>query len=141
MNVVYLGNNLFSSCLKYLIDEGHQIQRVYKDDSPHDNSIIDKICENNSIPSYVHKPNLSELNHLISQGAEMFIIAEYSYLVPDTDVKYAINIHPTLLPNGRGPTPLPYLINAPEFSGVTIHKICNKFDSGDIIYNPKYHNL
>ena len=71
----------------------------------------------------------------------MFIIAEYSYLVPDTDVKYAINIHPTLLPNGRGPTPLPYLINAPEFSGVTIHKICNKFDSGDIIYNPKYHNL
>lgn len=133
MKVVYFGNNLFSSCLKYLMDEDHQILRVYKNSSLHDSSIIDRLCENNNTPIYEHKPNLSELNDLISLGAEMFIVAEYSYLVPDTKVKYAFNIHPTLLPNGRGPTPLPYLIRTPEFSGVTIHKICNNFDSGDII--------
>jgi methionyl-tRNA formyltransferase len=133
MKIVYFGNNLFSSCLKYLIEEGHQIQRVYKNGSLHDSSIIDKLCEKNDIPLFEHKPNVSELNQLISLGTEMFIVAEYSYLVPDTDVKYAINIHPTLLPNGRGPTPLPYLIKHPEFSGVTIHKICDDFDAGDII--------
>lgn len=133
MKIVYFGNNLFSSCLKYLLEEGHQIQRVYKNYSPLNNSNIDKICEDNSIPAFEHKPNLSELNHLVSQGIEMFIVAEYSYLVPETNVQYALNIHPTLLPNGRGPTPLPYLINSPEFSGVTIHKLSSKFDSGDII--------
>tara|TARA_R110001583_G_scaffold7248_1_gene36155 strand:+ start:3164 stop:3982 length:819 start_codon:yes stop_codon:yes gene_type:complete len=137
MNVVYFGNNLFSSCLKYLINEGHQIQRVYKNTSLHDSSIIDRLCDSNNIPIYQHKPSVSELNHLISLGAEMFIVAEYSYLVPDTNVKYAINIHPTLLPNGRGPTPLPYLIGSPEFSGVTLHKLGNNFDSGDIILQAK----
>ena len=119
--------------LKYLLEEGHQILRVYKNSSTHDSSIIDRLCENNCIPLHSHKPSLSELNQLISQGTEMFIVAEYSYLVPVTKVKYAINIHPTLLPEGRGPTPLPYLIRAPEYSGVTIHKISENFDSGDII--------
>lgn len=137
MKIVYFGNNLFSSCLKYLLDEGHQILRVYKNSSSHDSSIVDRLCEKNDIPLYEHKPNLSELNQLVSLGAEIFIVAEYSYLVPDTNVKFAINIHPTLLPNGRGPTPLPYLIRSPEFSGVTIHKICEDFDSGDIILQVK----
>lgn len=137
MKIVYLGNNLFSSCLKYLLEEDHQILRVYKNTSSHDSSIIDRLCKNNAIPLHSHKPSLSELNQLISLGAEMFIIAEYSYLVPVTKVKYAINIHPTLLPEGRGPTPLPYLINSPEFSGVTIHKICDDFDSGDIVLQSK----
>jgi len=137
MKIVYLGNNLFSSCLKYLLEEGHQILRVYKNSSQHDSSIIDRLCKKNSIPLYNHKPNLIELNQLISLGAEMFIVAEYSYLVPVTKVEYAINIHPTLLPEGRGPNPLPYLIRTPEFSGVTIHKICDDFDSGDIILQSK----
>ena len=137
MNIVYFGNNLFSSCLKYLIKEGHQIQRVYKNSSLHDSSIIDRLCDSHNIPISQHKPSLSELNDLISLGAEMFIVAEYSFLVPTSNVKYAINIHPTLLPEGRGPTPLCYLIRTPEYSGVTIHKISDGFDSGDIILQVK----
>ena len=137
MKVVYFGNNLFSSCLKYLLDEEHQILRVYKNSYAHDSSIIDRLCEKNDITICEHKPELTELNDLISLGAEMFIVAEYAYLLPDTNVKYAINIHPTLLPEGRGPTPLPYLIKRPGFSGVTIHKISNNFDSGDVILQAK----
>jgi len=137
MKVVYFGNNLFSSCLKYLLDEGHQLLRVYKNSAKQGSSIIDKLCEDNSIAKFEHKPTASELSQLIAQGAEMFIVAEYSYLIPVTKVKYAINIHPTLLPNGRGPTPLPYLLKLPEFSGVTIHKISEVFDSGDIVLQAK----
>ncbi|MBL4941279.1 MAG: methionyl-tRNA formyltransferase [Colwellia sp.] len=136
MKIVYFGNNLFSACLQHLIAEGHQILRVYKNSAPHDTSNIDRLCGNN-IPQSDHKPSLSELNELILLGAQMFIVAEYSHLLPITDVSYAINIHPTLLPNGRGPTPLPYLIKSPEFSGVTLHKIAADFDSGDIILQAK----
>jgi methionyl-tRNA formyltransferase len=137
MKIVYFGNNLFSSCLEYLLEEGHQILRVYKNNSLHDSSIVTRLCEKHGVALYEHEPELRELNHLISQGAELFIVAEYSYLLPVTKVKYAINIHPTLLPNGRGPTPLPYLIKLPKFSGVTIHKLCKNFDSGDIILQSK----
>ena len=137
MKIVYFGNNLFSSCLKYLLDENHQILRVYKNSHAHESSIMDRLCEKNDIAIYEHRPKLIELNDLISLGAELFIVAEYAYLVPDTNVKYAINIHPSLLPEGRGPTPLPYLIKNPDFSGVTIHKITNNFDSGDVILQAK----
>ena len=74
-----------------------------------------------------------ELEHLISMGVEMFIVAEYLHILPETGVKYAINIHPSMLPNGRGPTPLPYLLKYPEHSGVTIHKLTNVVDGGDVI--------
>jgi len=29
MRIVYFGNNMFSSCLKYLISEGFEVVRVY----------------------------------------------------------------------------------------------------------------
>ena len=133
MKIVYFGNNLFSSCLKYLLAQGHEILRVYKNKSARNSSIIDKVCADNCVPLHSHKPSESELNQLITLGAEVFIVAEYSYLLPVTKVKYAINIHPTLLPEGRGPTPLPFLITQPKFSGITLHKIAEKFDCGDII--------
>jgi methionyl-tRNA formyltransferase len=74
-----------------------------------------------------------ELEHLISMGVEMFIVAEYLHILPETGVKYAINIHPSMLPKGRGPTPLPYLLKYPEHSGVSIHKLTNVLDGGDVI--------
>jgi len=136
MKIVYFGNNMFAACLQHIIAQGHEVLRVYKNGAPHDTSIIDRLCEKN-IPICDHKPSISELNELISLGAQMFIVAEYSHLLPITNVSYAINIHPTLLPHGRGPTPLPYLINSPEHSGVTLHKIAADFDSGDIILQAK----
>lgn len=45
-----------------------------------------------------------------------------------------INIHPALLPNGRGRWPLPWLIlKWPEYAGVTVHKLTPNWDQGDII--------
>jgi methionyl-tRNA formyltransferase len=83
------------------------------------------------------KPSLAELKAFILIGAEMFVVAEYLHILPLTEVKFAINIHPTLLPKGRGPTPLPYLIRNPESSGVTIHKLSDLVDAGDIIIQSK----
>lgn len=133
MKIVYFGNNMFSACLKYLIDEGHQVLRVYFNEPKISHSAVLKLCEHEQIATYKHKPELSELNHLISLGVDMFIVAEFLHILPQTEVKYAINIHPTKLPKGRGPTPLPYLIKHPESSGVTFHKITNTVDAGDVI--------
>tara|TARA_R110001592_G_scaffold126427_2_gene337782 strand:+ start:4071 stop:4898 length:828 start_codon:yes stop_codon:yes gene_type:complete len=137
MKIVYFGNNMFSSCLKYLIDEGHQILRVYKNKPEQGSSAITRLCTHNKIPLVEGKPKIDDLNQLVLLGAEMFIVAEYLHILPSTDVKYAMNIHPTLLPKGRGPTPLPYIIKHPETSGVTLHKISDDVDAGDIILQIK----
>lgn len=127
---------MFSLCLNQLINTGHQIMCVYTNNSLFDTCNISKICGGN-IPLYKHQPSISELNEHISNGAEMFFVAEYPHLLPMTRVTYAINMHSSLLPNGRGLTPLPYLINQPKFSGITLHKIEKEFDSGDIILQSK----
>lgn len=137
VKIVYFGNNMFSSCLKYLIAEGHQILRVYKNKPEHGASTITSLCCNHKIPLADDKPTLVDLNLLILMGADMFIVAEYLHILPYTDVKYAMNIHPSLLPKGRGPTPLPYLINHPTISGLTLHKISDVVDAGDIIIQLK----
>jgi len=136
MKIVYFGSNIFSSCLNYLINEGHDILCVYKSKLSLNTCNIDQTCRKN-IPQYTHKPNITELNRLIAEGAEMFFVAEYPYLLAMTNVKYAINMHSSLLPIGRGPTPLPHLITRPQYSGLTLHKIASKFDSGDIILQAK----
>jgi methionyl-tRNA formyltransferase len=133
MKIVYFGNDFFSSCLKYLINEGFQIVRVYKNSPKSSSSTISKLCEKNRIPSFENQPDKGELNSLVLQGVDMFIVAEYLHILPEIDVKYAINLHPTRLPMGRGPTPLPYLIKYPEYSGITIHKLTNIIDGGDVI--------
>lgn len=133
MRIVYFGNNMFSSCLKYLIEDGFEIERVYINSPDFTSSVISKLCETHQIPLLKNKPMSEELEHLISKGVEMFIVAEYLHILPETGVKYAINIHPSMLPNGRGPTPLPYLLKYPEHSGVTIHKLTNVVDGGDVI--------
>src|SRR5699024_2041648 len=50
-----------------------------------------------------------------------------------------INIHPTLLPKGRGPWPLPWIILKNEkYSGVTIHRLTNDMDKGPILLQEKF---
>lgn len=133
MRIVYFGNNMFSSCLEYLIKDGFEIERVYINSPDFTSSAISKLCETHQIPLFKNKPMSEELEHLISMGVEMFIVAEYLHILPETGVKYAINIHPSKLPKGRGPTPLPYLLKYPEHSGVSIHKLTNVVDGGDVI--------
>ena len=43
-----------------------------------------------------------------------------------------------LLPKGKGPTPLTYLIDNPEYAGVTIHKLTETPDDGDILVQEKF---
>ncbi len=46
----------------------------------------------------------------------------------------AINLHPSLLPKFRGPSPIPAcILSGEKETGVTIQKIAKKVDSGDII--------
>lgn len=68
-------------------------------------------------------------------GIDYLITAGYGFRVPVSEIQgfRAINFHPTLLPNGRGPWPFPYLLERPEYAGVTIHEIVEGFDEGPIL--------
>jgi methionyl-tRNA formyltransferase len=73
-------------------------------------------------------------------GVDLLISAAYDYKVPvpqDGSLK-SINVHGTLLPEGRGPWPSPHvLLRHPEAAGMTLHTMTDKWDFGEIVLQEK----
>jgi methionyl-tRNA formyltransferase len=135
MKIAYFGYNAFSSCLDLLISSGHELICIYTgENSVHTDRVI-RYSKQNKIPLFFDKPNKKQMDALVLAGVELFLSAEYPWLIPVPDqLTFAINIHPTMLPDGRGPTPLPLLLLAyPQHAGITLHKMTNKFDEGEIL--------
>jgi len=69
---------------------------------------------------------------------DLIIVAAYSQILPKSilDIpRYGcLNIHPSLLPKYRGPSPIQYaILNGDEETGVTIIKMTDKIDAGPIV--------
>lgn len=144
MKIAYCGYDFFSQCLRALLSEGDEVCRVFtfKCDNRFDyNQCITEICRQFSLPLTDRPIDNEALKQLQREGCELLITAGYRYKVPDlsaTGIK-GINIHPTLLPQGRGPWPLPWTILSGEpRSGVTLHKLSPQFDAGDILMQEEF---
>lgn len=69
---------------------------------------------------------------------DIFIIVGYGQFIPDEVISLAkfkaINLHPSLLPQYRGASPIQYsLLNGDKKTGISIIKVTDKMDAGDII--------
>lgn len=76
--------------------------------------------------------------HLLNDKYFIGIVASYGKIIPKNIIKkfkYGIlNIHPSLLPKYRGPSPLQEtIINGDKITGVTIIKMTEKIDAGPIL--------
>ncbi len=139
MKIAYFGYNAFSSCLELLVNLGHELVCVYTgEDSAYANRVI-SCSTTHQIPLCFDKPDQAQMDALVVAGVDLFLSAEYPWKIPvPLGLKFAINIHPTLLPDGRGPTPIPtLLLTHPQYAGVTFHKMTNELDGGDILLQKK----
>lgn len=77
---------------------------------------------------------LEELNAL---RADLFIVASFGKIIPQDILNLpkqgCLNVHPSLLPKYRGPSPIQNQILDAAESGVTIIKMDEKMDHGPII--------
>lgn len=145
MKICYLGYDFFYGCLEELLKlENIEILKIFTfetDNKYNFNYNVIRLAKENDIPIKYTKITESDIQELINEGCELLISAGYQYKIPvfeESKIKQ-INIHPTLLPIGRGPWPLPYIILKDlKTSGVTIHKIAEEMDSGDILISEKF---
>ena len=77
-------------------------------------------------------------DHLAGLGASVGVLVAYGKFVPPSIISLfprgIINIHPSLLPKHRGPTPLESVIlNGDRTTGVTLMQLAAAMDSGPII--------
>lgn len=75
---------------------------------------------------------------LVDYQPDMICVACFSLLIPpvirDLSRLGCLNVHPSLLPANRGPVPLFWTFReGHQTTGVTIHLISEKMDSGDIL--------
>ncbi len=141
MNIVYFGYDMFAGCLKQLIDDGRfNILKIFSFPSDGYFDFFDEIkalADANNIPFTTEKINEDELKLLFSkEGCELAVSAGYQYRIPMDNIENfkGINIHPSLLPEGRGPWPLPWaILKGLSKTGITAHKIAPEFDRGDIL--------
>lgn len=76
---------------------------------------------------------------------DICIVAAYGKIIPERYLavpKYFLNIHPSLLPKYRGPTPIQTaILNSDAVTGVTIMQVDREMDHGDIVSSIKYRVL
>ena len=139
MKIAYCGYDFFHGCLRHLIEGGHEILKVFTFDCDNRfnfNVYVHEISRHQQIPITTKAITTSDLLRLKEQGCELVVTAGYRYKVPElTSLNLkGFNIHPTLLPVGRGVWPLPWLILTEQaYGGVSIHKLTSEYDAGDIL--------
>ncbi len=89
----------------------------------------------------VHTPDKLDddfMEFLKEQSADVYIVASYGKIIPDKIInippKKTLNVHPSLLPKYRGPSPLQSaMIDDVKNTGVTIMRIDEQMDHGPLV--------
>ncbi|MEK9147359.1 MAG: formyltransferase family protein [Patescibacteria group bacterium] len=122
---------------------------VFFGDSEYSKIILNRLNETEldaNFTSYNFKPDLiigKNSKHLLNDKYSLGIVASYGKIIPKNIIKkfkYGIlNIHPSLLPKYRGPSPLQEtIINGDKIAGVTIIKMTEKIDAGPILIQREF---
>lgn len=135
MKVAYFGIDMMLGCLKLLHSSGHEIAEIFTiEDGGYDSSRgVCSFAREHGIPLRTSRATAEDIEMLERSGVEMSVTAGYPWLIPLSAVIKQVNIHPAYLPVGRGAWPMPVCILRGIPSGITLHKLSDRFDEGDII--------
>lgn len=139
MRIAYCGYDFFHSSLGKIIRDGHELVELFTWPTDNEYDFNEKVFSH-AIAAGA-KINLSpmtseDLSRLSRKKVDAIVCAAYPYKVPEwrANVRYALNVHPSLLPEGRGPWPLPWVIlNGARRTGVTVHEISPSWDAGAVL--------
>ena len=142
MKIAYAGLDLLYPMLEALYSNGCEIVRIFTnkvDNVLEYNEKVIAFANEHSIPVTTDKITIEDLKELKAQGVDALFCAAYYHLIPVLPDFAMVNVHPSLLPYGRGSWPMPLcILNGVKKSGVTFHKMAQSFDSGDIIMQKSF---
>lgn len=148
--LIFFGNERLVSGLKStdapvltkLIEAGYTIAAVV---SHHSNSKsrsqrpleVAEVAKQHNIPVFLPNKPAEILDQLAAFNADAAILVAYGRIIPqriiDIFPKGIINIHPSLLPHYRGPTPIESaIINGDTKTGFSIMKLTSGMDEGPV---------
>tara|TARA_B110000438_G_scaffold267030_1_gene281533 strand:- start:3307 stop:4227 length:921 start_codon:yes stop_codon:yes gene_type:complete len=147
MKIIFFGTP--PSCLYILkaINEKFEISAIVSKNIPgntqrrnFEQSVIKNFAINEQIDFYEPETiDESFINSIKKYNPDLFLVCAYGKILSKTFInipKYGtLNIHPSLLPKYRGPSPIQNTIfNLDNESGYSIIKMEQKIDAGDILF-------
>jgi len=135
MKIAFFGMDALIDCLDTLQKSGCEIVSVFTfpgDDFDRTEKTR-AFAATHNIPCKITRVTKADIRALEEAGVSCTITAGYPYLIPVSETIKQVNIHPSMLPLGRGPWPMPTCILKNISSGVTLHKLAKTFDTGDIL--------
>ena len=137
MKIVYVGFDTLYEALPSLAAAGGEVMQVVTfpvDNVTEFNARTRAYAEARGIPCRVGRIAPEDIERWQAAGAEALVCCGYPYRIPTGGTLPMVNIHPSLLPVGRGAWPMPVtLLRGLRESGLTVHKLTAGFDEGDIL--------
>lgn len=148
MNIVFFGTSEFAMpMLKKLFESKHKVLAVVMQPDRHKGRQLKilppptkVLAQTKNIP--VYQPDdisgRESVSYLENLDADIFVVVAFGQILKKEVLAipkiYSINVHGSLLPKYRGAAPTNWaIINGEGTSGVTIIKLNEKMDEGDII--------
>lgn len=99
--------------------------------------------ENNIKVFQPNKINDEAIEEIKKHSFDFFVVAAYGKILPEKLLNLSsigtINVHPSLLPKYRGPSPIEYpFLSNDRVTGVSIMELDKEVDHGPIIYQETY---
>jgi methionyl-tRNA formyltransferase len=88
------------------------------------------------LPVQTSRIRAADLADLAGMGCQALVVAGYPWLVTGWEghVRYAVNFHPSPLPEGRGPYPLfQAILEGRSEWGMSVHGLAPTFDTGPVV--------
>jgi methionyl-tRNA formyltransferase len=143
MKVVFFGSSNYVLPVIEKLKKNFEIELVITTEKELKDPII-AYCKKNQL-SYLSTNNLLDQDtkyKILNTKSELAVLADFGLILPNEVlnkfVKGILNIHPSLLPKYRGPTPVQSaLLNNEKETGVSIIKLDSKIDHGPILAQVK----
>lgn len=148
-SIIFFGNERLATgvttttpALKALVAAGHDVKAVvanYERGTSRNSRILEiQVTANElGIPVVLPDKPITVIEQLKSYGADIAVLVAYGRIVPQAIIdifpKGIINIHPSLLPLHRGPTPLEsVLLHGDRRTGVSVMQLVQAMDAGPV---------
>ena len=130
---------------RYLAVFQSLVERVWTPVKVFTTEVDNRLHHNKAVMEYARRLNLDvqisrlsddNLRQLADRGCEVLVVASYRWRIGDwrPHLRYAVNFHPSPLPEARGPWPLVRAIKEGRKTwGLSCHKLAPGFDEGDVL--------
>ncbi len=142
MKFAFAGIDFLGGVFEALVASGWQPIKLFTrpcDGIYDQNDAVVALARRHRVPMQLSRLRVSDIEALSAEHGRdwALVVAGYPWLITGWPgrVRYALNFHPSPLPDGRGPYPLfRAILDSYESWGVTAHVLAEDgFDTGDIL--------